>query len=156
MSSTIVLGIKMDCDFYSKDTTQLLFSIVAKGCKYKMAIEVLDSEVVRHENNQCFVAVSDSYNYQMGEPLIGKDGDYEVLMNGNRKLYERLNRFSKLLFYVSKLKNVTALDIYITENYDFDELSEFNLDRRTFAKTMESYINEPLRFENSFLIHWIM
>ena len=155
MSSTIVLGIKTNCDFFSKDATQLLFSIVAKSCKYQMAIEVLDSDVIRREKNQCFLAVSNSYNYQMCEPLIGKDGDYEVVRNGNRRLYDRLTCLSKMLFYISKLENVNSLDVYITSNYDFEDLLELSLNRHTFARTMERYINEPLRTDNNFLIHWI-
>ena len=155
MSSTIVLGIQMDCDFFSKQATELLFLIIKKGCRSKMAMEVLDSDVIQHNNNQCFIALFDSYNYKMGEPLIGKDGDYEVLRNGNRRLGDRLTCLSKLLIYISKLKNITSLDVYITSNYDFDDLLELTLNRHTFARTMESYINEPFRTENYFLIHWI-
>ena len=156
MSATIVLGIQMECDFFSEQATKLLFSIVTKGCNNKMAMEVLESDVIRHKNNQCFIALYDSYNYKMGEPLIGKDGDYEVVRHGNRRLYNRLKSISKLLRYISKLKKVTSLDIYITTNYDFDDLLELSLNRHTFCRTMESYINEPLRTENCFLIHWII
>ena len=114
MSSTIVLGLQTNCDFFSEKATQLLFSIVKKGCRSKIAMEILDSDVIQRKNNQCFIALSDSYNYKMCEPLIGKDGDYEVIRNGNRKLHERLTKLARLLFYVSKLKNVTALDVFIT------------------------------------------
>lgn len=140
MSDSIYIRVGLTKEFYCNEISEFLFSIIEEGCRKRLAINIVSPDLIDCESTECIISLSDSYNFQLVNPLIGKDYDGEVLKYRPVPLCDRLLNLQNFFKSILKESVVKQIEVFFTENYDIDDLENVEVDIQDFAHMFEPTI----------------
>ncbi len=140
MSDAIYIRVKLDKKFYDKDISDFLFDIIKEGCNRRIAITLMDRYIIQHKADECVLSLSDSYNFKLVTPLMGKDYDGEVEEYRPEPLYTRLLNLQGFFQFILNESIVKNIEVLFTLDYDVEELESVNINLSDFAIKFEPMI----------------
>lgn len=148
MSQIIAVKVKSINEYGSDEMAETLFSIVKEACNRRIAVKAFQRGVdcfelcmVTLNYDEILLTLSDSYNRDLANPLIGSDRDYEVKEYRPEPLKQRLENLQGLFEFMLNDKNVVRLDVVMDEvDLVFND-DVMNIPLKDFSETMYPLID---------------
>lgn len=140
MSKAIYIRVELEKEFYNTDTSTFLFNIIKEGCNRRIAITVMDEDIMPHKVNEGILSLSDSFNFRFAESLIGKDYDSYVEEYRPEPLQTRLRNLQGLFKLILNEDIVKSIEVFFTFDYDIEELESVDISIDDFAREFEPMI----------------
>ena len=135
-----VVKAKLIKTFYDTNISNFLFNIIKEGCNRRIAITVVDNDLIPHEKDECILSLSDSFNFTIVTPLMGRDFDDEVIEYRPDPLFVRLLNLQEMFKFIFNEEVVKEMNVYFTTDYDFDELDKVEASIDDFVHIFSSII----------------
>ena len=148
MSDCLYVRIQLECDFFEKEVSEFLFEVVAEGCRRKIAVSFFKDAFVPGKK-ECVLALADSFNFDLGTPLIGNDLDYEVAEYRPLPLHERLLNLQRLYQFIYDQPIAHSVEAIFTLDFDLDGLPEIEVELDRFADTYEELFRESAKVDSN-------
>ena len=166
MSCVIGIKAKLRTDWCSDQSSECIFSIIKYGCEKKLGItlEIDDRGDYDLANDETLLYVDHSFVYNVADPLLGRDNDWEVKEFRPKPLFERLSLLQDLFSFILSQDNVIRIEVFITEygyvifTKDGKLLPKDKMLRQTklenFAKETEQMIENSNGTVHDSLYYW--
>lgn len=154
MSRSIYVKVKLNRSFFHIDTSKFLFNIIKESCCRRIAVTVVDSDIIICDSDECVLCLSDSYNFQLVTPLIGNDIDNEVIEYRSEPLQTRLQNLQELFKFILGKDIVTKIEVFFTTNYEIEALETVDINIENFAQEFEKIIINNFCLDPYFKLVW--
>lgn len=154
MSDAIYLRVKLNKEFFEPETSAFLFNLIREGCSRRIAVTLVPFELIDRERDECILSLTESFNFMLVTPLMGRDLDEEVAEYRPEPLYTRLMNLQGLFEFMLKESIVKQVEVYFTWCDQIENLDTIHISVDDFANVIAPMISNNRNY--AFYLHCVL